>query len=103
MHRWIDAIEAELPSWDGFVVPGGCRAAAAGHIARSVCRRVERDLVTLVRQTDADGGGVLLASVMYVNRLADFLFVLARFCNRLANVDEWRVGNGDGGDRKAGV
>jgi cob(I)alamin adenosyltransferase len=103
MERWIDAMEGELPSWDGFVMPGGCRAAASAHVARSVCRRVERELAALARQAEDDGGGVLLEAVMYVNRLADFLFVLARFCNRLANVEEVRLGNGGGGARKKGV
>ena len=102
IERWIDAMVAELPAWEGFVLPGGCRAAAVTHVARSVCRRVERELATLARQTPADGAGVLLESVMYVNRLADFLFVLARFCNRLANVPECRVGHGDEGNRKRG-
>jgi len=92
IERWIDAIEAELPPLDGFVVPGGCRAAAVTHVARSVCRRIERGVVTLTRNADADGAAVLSDTVAYLNRLADFLFVLARFCNRVANVEESVVG-----------
>jgi len=92
IERWIDAIEAELPPLDGFIVPGGCRAAAVTHVARSVCRRIERDLVALARNADAEGATVLTAAVAYLNRLADFLFVLARFCNRVANIEENHVG-----------
>ena len=88
IERWIDDIEADLPPLDGFLIPGGCRAAAVTHVARSVCRRIERDLVALARNADAEGATVLTAAVAYLNRLADFLFVLARFCNRVANVDE---------------
>ena len=96
IERWIDAIESDLPALDGFIVPGGCRAAAVTHVARSVCRRIERDLVALARNADAEGATVLTAAVAYLNRLADFLFVLARFCNRVANVEENVVGRFDG-------
>ncbi len=88
IERWIGALEAELLPLDGFLIPGGCRAAAVTHVARSVCRRIERDLVALARNADAEGAKALLDAVAYLNRLADFLFVLARFCNRIANVDE---------------
>jgi len=96
IERWIDAIEADLPPLDGFVVPGGCRAAAVTHVARSVCRRVERDLVALARNADAEGATALTDAVAYLNRLADFLFVLARFCNRIANVEESAMGKSGG-------
>jgi cob(I)alamin adenosyltransferase len=98
IERWIDAIESELPPLDGFLVPGGCRAAAVTHVARSVCRRIERDLVELARSADAEGVTVLQDAGAYLNRLADFLFVLARFCNRVASVDEAVVGKA--GDRR---
>lgn len=96
IERWINALEAELQPLDGFLVPGGCRAATVTHVARSVCRRIERDLVALARNADAEGAQALLAAVAYLNRLADFLFVLARFCNRIANVEEPVVGRLDG-------
>lgn len=88
IERWIDAIEAELPPLDGFILPGGCRAAAATHVARSVCRRLECDLVALARTADAKNAAVMMNAVAYVNRLADYLFVLARFCNHIAHVEE---------------
>ena len=92
LERWIDALEADLPPVEGFLVPGGCPAAAFTQVARAVCRRTERDLVSLARNADADGAAVLTDAVAYLNRLADFLFVLARFCNRIANVEECPVG-----------
>ena len=95
MERWSDAIEAELPPVDGFVAPGGCPAAAFAHVARGVCRRVERGMVSLARNADTEGAAVLGEGVAYLNRLADFLFVVARFCNRLANVEECIVTVGE--------
>lgn len=92
LEDWIDTLEADLPPLDGFVVPGGCPAAAFTQVARAVCRRTERDMVSLARHADADGAAVLTDAVAYLNRLADFLFVLARFCNRIANVEEQPVG-----------
>ena len=100
IERWIDAIEADLPPLAGFVLPGGCRAAAVTHVARSVCRRVEREMVVLARNAGAGGAPVLADAVAYLNRLSDFLFVLARFCNRVANVEESVLGKpGDGHGR----
>ncbi|MEI8243791.1 MAG: cob(I)yrinic acid a,c-diamide adenosyltransferase [bacterium] len=98
IEQWIDAVEAELPPLGGFIVPGGCRASAVTHVARSVCRRVERDMASLARTADAGGATVLIEAVAYLNRLADFLFVLARFCNRVANVDEPVLVKFDGRD-----
>jgi cob(I)alamin adenosyltransferase len=92
VERWIDALETGLPPVEGFVVPGGCRSAALTHVARSICRRVERGLVTLARNADTEGAKVLGDSVAYLNRLADFLFVLGRFCNREAAVEDNVIG-----------
>ena len=85
LERWIDEAEAELPALRRFVLPGGGPAAAALHLARTVCRRAERHIVGLGPDAvDAD----LLA---YVNRLSDLLFVLARLANARAGVPdrEW--------------
>ena len=98
IEHWIDAIEVELPPMEGFIVPGGCRSAAVTHVARSVCRRIERDLVSLARNADAEGAPALSDAVAYLNRLADFLFVLARFCNRVANIEDCVVGKVSAGD-----
>ena len=77
----------DLPPLKEFVLPGGTRAAAAAHLARTVCRRAERALVTLGR---ADP--VRDAARQYLNRLSDLLFVAARVLNRSAGVTDvqWR-------------
>ena len=77
----IDRYQASLPPLEGFILPGGTRAAAALHLARAICRRAERRLVSLVRQDDQQVSAVLLA---YLNRLGDLLFVLARAVNAQA-------------------
>ncbi len=85
LEQWIDAAEAELPPLRRFVVPGGSAGASALHLARTVCRRAERHIVSL--GTEA----VPPETVRYINRLSDLLFVLARLANRRANVPdrEW--------------
>lgn len=78
----IDTHDAELPALTNFVLPGGAPAAAALHLARTVCRRAERDCRRLADDPGHPGGfGPLLA---YLNRLSDLLFVLAR---RAAQLD----------------
>ena len=85
LERAIDAMEAELAPLTQFILPGGTVAAAQFHLARTVCRRAERLVVHLSRQPGESVPGPLLA---YVNRLSDFLFVLARAVNRRAGVDD---------------
>ena len=82
-------MEAELPPLTRFILPGGTPGGAAVHFARTVCRRAERLAVHLARQPGADVPAPLLA---YLNRLSDFLFVLARAVNHRAGVDDvaWR-------------
>lgn len=77
----IDRFDATLPPLREFILPGGTRPAALLHVARTVCRRAERRLVTLVRQSPAEVSMVLVA---YLNRLGDLLFVLARQANAAA-------------------
>ena len=75
LENWIDRFESELPPLRKFILPGGNRFGAQLHLARTVCRRAERSIVSLgVDNLDAH----LLA---YVNRLSDLLFVLARAVN----------------------
>ena len=73
----IDRLNEGLEPLRSFVLPGGSAAAAWCHLARTVCRRAERDVVTLVRHDPAVNPQVLI----YLNRLSDLLFVLARVCN----------------------
>lgn len=87
LEAWIDVMDGELDELRSFILPGGGRAAALAHLARTVCRRAERRLLALVRGGEAVPEGV----IPWVNRLSDALFVLARFLNaRLGIADpEW--------------
>lgn len=82
----IDLFEGELPPLKNFILPGGTQAAAALHLARTVCRRVERRAVALDREEPLDE-----RVLRYVNRLSDLLFVMARVENVRAGVPdvEW--------------
>ena len=85
LERAIDAREEKLPPLRSFVMPGGTPAAALLHQARTVCRRAERSVVTLAREADVDR-----RIIVYLNRLSDLLFVLARFENHRAGLGEDR-------------
>lgn len=74
----IDALNASIPPLKSFILPGGTPAAAALHVARTVCRRAERLMVALAQ---TPGETVDPVGVRYVNRLSDLLFVAARHCN----------------------
>ncbi len=74
----IDAMEGELAPLRNFILPGGCVAAGHLHVARTVCRRAERLVVALREES----------SVVYLNRLSDFLFVAARYANLRHGVDD---------------
>ena len=79
----IDRLEAELPPLTQFILPGGSSAASRLHLARTVCRRAERLVVHLGRQPGVDVPDHLIA---YLNRLSDFLFVLARAVNHRSGI-----------------
>ena len=90
----VEALEETLEAWNAgleplkeFILPGGTRAAAAAHLARTVCRRAERSVVALGRE-DKVGD----AARRYLNRLSDLLFVAGRVLNRDAGQDDvqWR-------------
>lgn len=89
LERAIDDFDAELPPLREFILPGGERIAAGLHLARTVCRRAERCVVTLA---EAPGENVRREAIIYLNRLSDLLFVLARAANRLAGRQDtpWR-------------
>lgn len=78
LEQWLDSLNADLPRLKEFILPGGGRAAAACHLARTTCRRAERKLVTLMREETAVRG----ETVRYLNRLSDLLFVIARVLAR---------------------
>jgi cob(I)alamin adenosyltransferase len=83
LERWIDRCEADLPPLQRFILPGGGELGASLHLARTACRRAERRVVELGASQQV--GPEL---IRYLNRLADLLFVLARWCNRRAGVAE---------------
>jgi cob(I)alamin adenosyltransferase len=83
LERAIDAMESELAPLKTFILPGGSLAAAQFHVARTVCRRAER-LVVALRDDDE----ATKASITYLNRLSDFLFVAARFANHQQGVPD---------------
>ena len=84
LEREIDGLNGHLASLRSFVLPGGTPAAAALHLARTVCRRAERLVVELAGRPDEP---VSPAAVKYLNRLSDFLFVAARFVNDKGALD----------------
>jgi cob(I)alamin adenosyltransferase len=83
LEQAIDRFEASLEPLKCFILPAGVRAAASLHLARAVCRRAERRLVTLRSHCEEEVSGHLVG---YLNRLGDLLFVLARTANSRAGV-----------------
>jgi cob(I)alamin adenosyltransferase len=89
LEALCDRFNEELPELRSFVLPGGTPAAAALHVARTVCRRAEREVLAAARQHELSP---LVA--VYLNRLSDLLFILARAANALAGMPEplWKPG-----------
>jgi cob(I)alamin adenosyltransferase len=83
LERAIDEGDAELEPLKAFIMPGGTPKAAALHVARTVCRRAERRVVALARDTELPG-----LVTIYLNRLSDLLFTLARVANARAGAGE---------------
>jgi cob(I)alamin adenosyltransferase len=81
LETTIDRLEVELPPLRRFILPGGSPAGALLHLARTVCRRAERRVVALTEPVDP-------AIVVYLNRLSDLLFVMARAANHRSGVTE---------------
>lgn len=74
LEKWIDKMDEKLPLLTKFILPGGKKEQAFIHLARTVCRRAERKLVTLMQKEDINP-----ICLKYLNRLSDYLFTLARF------------------------
>jgi len=89
LEQLCDELNAELPTLKSFVLPGGTEAAARLHVARTTCRRAERDSLAA---NEENGINPLVLS--YLNRLSDFLFIAARSANADAGRDEplWKPG-----------
>jgi cob(I)alamin adenosyltransferase len=82
LEAWIDAFEAELPPLRHFILAGGAPAGAALHVARTICRRAE------VHTLAIGDGEVEAVALVYLNRLSDLLFVMARAANHRAGAPE---------------
>lgn len=89
LESLCDSFNAALPDLKSFVLPGGTAASAGLHVARTVCRRAERETLAAAAEHDVDP---LVA--VYLNRLSDLLFILARAANALAGREEplWKPG-----------
>lgn len=83
LEKWIDNMDAELPKLAAFILPGGHPAGAMLHLARSFCRRAERQVLPLYRRGDVSDNVLI-----YLNRLSDYLFVLSRYVNMQCNRPE---------------
>jgi cob(I)alamin adenosyltransferase len=90
LERLCDDFNADLPELRSFVLPGGTETAARLHVARTVCRRAEREVLLGAREVELNP-----LVLTYLNRLSDLLFILARTANALAGVDEplWKPGS----------
>jgi len=89
LEAYLDQLNDKLKPLDEFILPGGSRAAALAHVARSVCRRVERGLVSFNREQSVNK-----AAMAFINRLSDLLFVIARQCCADDGITEiyWKKG-----------
>ena len=85
LEGWIDALESALPPLRRFILAGGSPPGAALHLARTICRRAERGMVALL---GADKDAFESDLLIYVNRLSDLLFVMARRANLRAGTPE---------------
>ena len=83
LEKFIDEIDAQLDPLKSFIVPGGSKSASILHHARTVCRRAERRVVSLRKRNETSE-----TTVIYLNRLSDLLFVLARYANKVSNTAE---------------
>jgi cob(I)alamin adenosyltransferase len=91
----LDELNAGLAPLKEFILPGGSPAASACHVARTVCRRAERRLVSLAREES-----ISQPAVRYLNRLSDLLFVMARYINQKQEVGDvlWQPGRHENAD-----
>jgi len=80
LENLIDKIDNHLDELKNFILPGGVRGAAISHLARTICRRAERAMISL-HKVEAVNHHILI----YINRLSDYFFVLARFLNKENN------------------
>lgn len=88
LEQAIDRMDEKLPQLKSFILPGGHISSAWAHIARTVCRRVERRIISL-EQDENRGAMVSFEDILvYINRLSDYLFVLGRYCNYITSTGD---------------
>jgi cob(I)alamin adenosyltransferase len=83
LEKWIDVADGQNTKLTAFVLPGGCAVSAHLHLARTVCRRAERSISTLIEE-DGCSSEILI----FINRLSDLLFALARLANKQEGVED---------------
>ena len=83
IEEWIDTVESTNEKLTSFVLPGGCELGARLHLARTVCRRAERNTITLHKS-----GECSITPVVVLNRMSDLLFALARSINKMAGIGD---------------
>lgn len=83
VEGWTDALDEQTPKIHAFVLPGGSELSAHTHVARSVCRRAERRILALAEESYVDP-----ELLKYINRLSDYLFILARYFNFINGIEE---------------
>ncbi len=84
LESTIDRMSESLPDLKQFILPGGHQSASFAHIARCVCRRVERQAIAMIEEDGQAGPTETMKHILvFLNRLSDYLFVLARYCNFL--------------------
>jgi cob(I)alamin adenosyltransferase len=90
IEKQIDAISENLPKLKQFILPGGTKEATTSYLARTICRRAERKIIEVSKQYEIDP-----KIKKYINRLSDYLFVLARWLNYENNIEEiqWNTKN----------
>lgn len=83
LEGWIDSLDERTPEIRSFILPGGGEESSRCHLARTICRRAERRIITLGKESYVDP-----ETVKYVNRLSDYLFIAARYLNFLGGIEE---------------
>ena len=83
LETWIDTADSQNSKLTTFVLPGGCTTSTQLHLARTICRRGERSIISLMQE-----GGCSLDILIFINRLSDLLFALARLANTLEGVQD---------------
>ena len=90
IESWIDGMNEHLPEMKHFILPGGRPSSAQFHVCRTVCRRLERLLVAANRNAREHGEEEILGQtgMIWINRLSDYLFVLARYCQKISGLED---------------